>query len=103
MNDFFLLIMVALLIEGIISYGGQVYKNKKIQWQIIAAFIIALIFCYNADINFFAILGMIEKYPDVGKVATSIIMSRGSNYLFEFYHQLTSWRGPSDYGGNYEQ
>lgn len=102
MNDFFLLTAVALLIEGIITYGKQVYKNKKIQWQIIVAFIIALIFCYNADINFFAIFGLVEKYPDVGKVATAIIMSRGSNYLFEFYNQLTGWRGQNDYEGNYE-
>lgn len=102
MNDFFLLIAVALLIEGIISYGRQVYKNKKIQWQIIVALIIALVFCYNADINFFAILGMVERYPDVGKVATAIIMSRGSNYLFEFYNQLTGWRGHGDGEGNYE-
>jgi hypothetical protein len=37
-------------------------------------------------------IGLTEKLPLIGTVATAIILSRGSNYMFEMYNQLTSWR-----------
>ena len=37
-------------------------------------------------------LGFIEQWPIIGIIATAIILSRGSNYMFELYGQLTSWR-----------
>ena len=92
MDNFFLLMAVATLIEGIISYGATIYKNGSIQWQIIIAFIIGAIFCYDMNLNFFTMLGLAEQFPVIGYVATAIILSRGSNYMFEFYNQLNTWR-----------
>lgn len=92
MNSFFSFIAIAMLIEALISYGQTIYNKGSIQWQIVAAFIIGIVFCYDANLNFFTMLGLTEQWPIVGTVATAVILSRGSNYMFEFYHQLTSWR-----------
>ena len=81
-----------MLIEAIISYGQTIYNKGSIQWQIVVAFVVAIIFCYDTNLNFFAMLGLTEQWPIIGTIATAITLSRGSNYMFEFYHQLTSWR-----------
>ena len=92
MDGFFTLIAIAMLIEAIITYGQTIYKKGAIQWQIVIAFIISVVFCYNANLNLFVILGLVEQWPIIGLIATAIVLSRGSNYMFEFYYQLTSWR-----------
>ena len=92
MSAFVPLVAVAILIEGIISYGQQIYKNGSIQWQIVAALILSGLLCYDMGLNFFIMLGFVEQWPIIGIIATAIILSRGSNYMFELYGQLTSWR-----------
>ena len=90
--EIYSLLALSLLIEGLITYGQTIYKQKKIQWQIVVAFLASLLFCYNSNINLFPMLGFTEKYPIIGTIATAIMLSRGSNYMFEFYNQLNSWR-----------
>lgn len=92
MNSLFSLIVISMFIEAAISYLKTFYDNGSIQWQIIVGFIIAIVFCYDTNTNFFAIIGLAEKLPIIGIVATSLVVCRGSNYLFEFYNQLTGWR-----------
>ena len=92
MSAFFSLLAMALFIEGIISYGQTIYKNKSIQWQIVVALILSAIFCYDTDSNFFTAIGLTEKYPIIGLLATAVSISRGSNYMFEMYQQLVTWR-----------
>ena len=90
--EIYSLLALSLLIEGLITYWQTIYKQKKIQWQIVVAFLVSLLFCYNSNINLFPMLGFAEKYPIIGTIATAIMLSRGSNYMFEFYNQLNSWR-----------
>jgi len=91
-NNFTALAVVAMFIEAFITYGNTIAKEHRIQWQIVIAFVVALILCYNSDINLFQFMGISEKYPIVGIVCTGLVMCRGSNYFFEFYKQLSSWR-----------
>lgn len=88
--EIYSLIALSLLIEGLISYGQTIYNQRKIQWQIVAALCIAFIFCYNLNVDLFSILGFTERYPIIGTAATATVLSRGSNYMFEFYNQLHS-------------
>jgi len=86
------IVVVAMFIEAFISYGKTIFDERKIQWQIVAAFIIAAIFCYDTEINLFNLMGVTEKFPIIGTLATALVMCRGSNYFFEFYNQLSTWR-----------
>jgi len=92
MDSFFSLIAIATLIEALISYGRTIVDKGTIQWQIILAFILGIVFCYDTGLNFFAMLGLSEQWPIIGTLATAITLSRGSNYMFELYNQLTTWR-----------
>lgn len=86
------LITVAIFIESIISYGETVYNKGIIQWQIVIAMIISGIICYDTGVNFFAVFGLTERFPIIGTVATAMVLCRGSNYMFELYNNLSTWR-----------
>jgi len=86
------LITVAIFIESVISYGETVYNKGSIQWQIVIAMIISGIICYDTKVNFFAIFGLTERFPLIGTIATAMVLCRGSNYMFELYNHLSTWR-----------
>ena len=92
MNNLFALIVISMFIEAFISYIQTIYKEGRIQWQIVIAFAFAVAICFDTKLNFLQIVGIQEQWPAVGIVITALVVCRGSNYLFEFYNQLTSWR-----------
>lgn len=96
MNNLFTLIVIAMFIEAFITYIQTIFKENRIQWQVVIAFILAIAICYDTEINFFTILGLPEKWPIVGTIATAVVVCRGSNYLFEFYNSLAGWRKKAD-------
>lgn len=96
MTNLFALTVIAMFIEAFISYIQTVFSKGKIQWQIVVAFILAIAICYDTGINFFAIVGLNEKWSIVGTISTAVVVCRGSNYLFEFYKTLTGWRKKVD-------
>lgn len=96
MNNLFALIVIAMFIEAFISYAQTVYTQGRIQWQIVLAFIIGAAVCYDTEVNFFSIVGLSEKFPIIGIIATAVVVCRGSNYLFEFYNSLAGWRKKAD-------
>ena len=92
MSSLFALIVVAMFIEAALSYVQTIYQKGLIQWQIVVGYIMGIIICYDTGLNFLEILGLNEAWPIVGILATALVVCRGSNYLFEFYGQLASWR-----------
>lgn len=91
-NNFTALAVVAMFIEAFITYGNTIAKEHRIQWQVVFAFAVASVLCYNSDLNLFQFMGLSEKFPIIGIICTALVMCRGSNYFFEFYKQLSSWR-----------
>ena len=97
-NGFTSLVVIAMFIEAFITYIQTIYKEHRIQWQVVLAFIVAGVLCYNTDLNLFQVAGLTEKYPIIGIIATALVLCRGSNYFFEFYKQLSSWRNANPSG-----
>ena len=78
MNNLFTLIVIAMFIEAFITYIQTIFKENRIQWQVVIAFILAIAICYDTEINFFTILGLPEKWPIVGTIATAVVVCRQS-------------------------
>ena len=85
-------IAAAVIVEGIISYANEIVKNKKIHWEIIGAIAIGCLVSFNLNLDFFRMLGLKEAYGIIGVILTGILISRGSNYVFELYDRLTKWK-----------
>ena len=82
----------AVIVEGILSYAKGIVKNKKVHWEIIGAILIGCLVSFNLNLDFFKMLGLKETYGIIGVILTGILISRGSNYVFELYDRLTKWK-----------
>lgn len=76
---------VAVLIEALVTYGHEVVKNPTLIITIVVG--VALSFIFDAAI--FSTIGIeINHYADI--VLSGILMSRGSNYVYDLIGHLTA-------------
>ena len=64
---------------------------KSYSWGTISliVFLLAVIVGLAYDFDLFAVLGVQAKIPYIGNVMTALVISRGSNYFFDFIGKLT--------------
>jgi len=88
MTQFISLTLMAIIVEGLITYLKTFFVNGKPQWQMLVGIglgvTVALV--YNVDV--FALLGIVSTVPFVGAILTGILISRGSNYIFDLINTL---------------
>lgn len=92
MDELLGFIASAVIVEGIITYINQIVKNKRVHWENVVAIVVGCIVSYNLNLDFFNLLGLHETYGIIGVILTGILISRGSNYVFELYDRLTKWK-----------
>ena len=85
-------IAAAVVIEGIVSYITTIVKGKKIEWKIILAIGLGCLISFNLHLDVFALIGLNEVNSVVGSILRGVLISRGSNYVFELYDKLTEWK-----------
>ena len=84
------LIFVSIVIEGIITYAKTVVVDKQIQWQVVGSMLLGIGCALAFDVDLFAIAGITAAVPYVGQVLTGVLLSRGSNYVYDLLKQLTN-------------
>lgn len=86
--NFFGLIFLAIVIEGIITYVNTFFVGGKVHWQMIAGILLGagLSVAYGVDV--FALAGLNTNVPVIGSILTGILISRGSNYIFDLISKL---------------
>lgn len=87
------LILSSVVIEGIVSYIRLIRSDGKWQWKIICPIALGIIVAGVYNINIFTLFGLTPKIPlvewieptipYVGVVLTGILLSRGSNYIYD--------------------
>ena len=86
--SFLPIVLMAIIVEGLITYLQQFIKMKKICWQMLISIIVG-VFCTVAyEIDLFALFGMSTNIPFLGNILTGILISRGSNYIFDLIKQV---------------
>lgn len=85
-------VAAAVVTEGIVSYITTIVKDKKIEWKIILAIALGCVISFNLNLDIFNLIGISEASPAIGILLTGILISRGSNYVFEIYDRLTDWK-----------
>ena len=86
--EFIGIIMMAIIVEGLITYVKEFFVNGKFQWQMLASIAIG-VFCatvYHVDL--FQMMGMQAMLPYAGCVLTGVLISRGSNYIFDLIKKI---------------
>ena len=91
MNIITILIM-AILIEAIITYVKTWVVDKKFQWQMFAAVFLGILVCIAYGLDIPAAVGITSAIPYIGHIITGILISRGSNYIFDIIKKISSVR-----------
>ena len=81
--EFFGIVFLAIIVEGVISYVKTFLVDGKIQWQIVAAIIIGVLVAATYQVDLLALAGLKASVPFIGSLLTGILISRGSNYVFD--------------------
>lgn len=88
MEKFFGLIVLSIIIEGITTYVRTWIVDKHVQWQQIMTCILGLVIAIAYELDLIALFGYESMLPYLGNVLTGILLSRGSNYIFDLIKKL---------------
>lgn len=83
------IILFAILVEGTVEYI-KLSLQKQMCAEIVGAFVFSLIITIGYKLDFFeAWLGLEPIIPYLGNVLTALVISRGSNYVFDLIGKFT--------------
>lgn len=90
MEKFFGLVILSIIIEGVVTYVRTWIVDKHVQWQQIMTCVLGLIIAVAYRLDLIALFGYESSLPYLGNVLTGILLSRGSNYIFDLIKKLLS-------------
>ena len=88
----FYILFIAVIVEGLISYFNMMVKNKKIQYEVVASAAIGIAISLIYDIDLFTLIDINTKVPYIGCILTGILISRGSNYIYDLLKKIIGIR-----------
>lgn len=91
MEKFFNLILIAFVIEGIVTYVKTWFVDGNFKWQQLATVAIGILLTVAYNIDLIAVFGVESSIPFLGNVLTGVLASRGSNFLFDFIESIMSY------------
>ena len=89
-NNIFEIVAFSILIESLITYYKEFFAGGNAPWEIIASLSLGIIvaIAYNLDLP--AHFNLKSQIPYAGCILTGVLISRGSNYVFDIIKKLTS-------------
>ena len=89
-NKTFSIVTFAILIEAIITYCNEFYVQGNICWQMIFSLTLGIVVAVAYKLDLPAYFDLKSDIPYIGCVLTGILLSRGSNYLFDLISKICS-------------
>lgn len=87
-NKTFGIITFAILIEGLVTYINQFFVQENFCWQMLVSVILGIVMAVAYKLDLPAYLNLNSQIPYAGSVLTGILLSRGSNYIFDLLNKL---------------
>ena len=82
------MIMMTVLVEGIITYFNKFLVSGNAPWQIIFSLVLGIVVAIAYKFDLPRYLNMESNIPYVGCILTGILISRGSNYIYDLISKL---------------
>lgn len=94
MQDLLTIVIFGILIEAIVGYASELSIDKKIDWKKILALILGVLISIIYKLDFLSILGIkgVGDFLIINFIITGIIISRGSNYIFDIFKMIKNAR-----------
>lgn len=87
-NKTFGLVTFAVLIEAIITYFNQFFVQESFCWEMLFSIILGVTIAVAYKLDLPAYFNLTSEIPYVGCILTGILLSRGSNYIFDLLDKL---------------
>ncbi len=88
--NFAQLILVAILVEAIWENCKMIWKNKKVNINMIGSLVLSILICILAKVDIFVVIGIELTVPVIGAILTGVIVSRGANFVNDLFTKLNS-------------
>ena len=88
-NKTFSIITFAILIEAIITYVNQFFVEGCFCWEMLVSIILGVIVAIAYKLDLPSYFNLKSDIPYIGCVLTGVLLSRGSNYLFDLIEKLS--------------
>lgn len=88
-NKTFSIVTFAILIEAIITYINQFFIEDGFCWKMLLSIILGIIVAVAYKIDLPAHFNLKSEIPYIGCILTGILISRGSNYVFDLLEKLS--------------
>jgi len=85
----FAVLFFAILIEGTVEYV-KLAIQKSFYWEIIVSFVVSCVCTIGYKLDFVeALIGIEPGIPYLGNIISGLVVSRGSNYVFDLVGKFT--------------
>lgn len=83
------IISFAVLVEGLITYFNEFCVNGEFSWQMLFSIALGIVVAISYKLDLIEHLNLKTDIPYIGCVLTGILISRGSNYIFDLISKIT--------------
>lgn len=91
MDNFIGLFLIAVIVEGLISYANMILSaDKTIDWKCVSAIVLGVFIGISYNLDLLGLFGVHSSVPFIGNVLTGILLSRGSNYLADLIKVISN-------------
>lgn len=82
------IIILAFLVEAIWSNLRMIWDSNKFNWNNVGALLVSILVAVFTGVDVFPALGINGLIPYVGSILTGILISRGSNVIFDVLKKI---------------
>lgn len=90
--EFFGIILMAIVVEGIVTYVKEWFVDKKLIWQQFMAVGLGILVCVGYEMDLFTLFGLTSAIPYLGATLTGVLIARGSNYIFDLLKKVQTYK-----------
>ena len=88
-NTTFKIVTFAILIEALITYYKEFFAGGGSSWEIIVSLILGITVAISYKLDLLSNFNLNSQIPYIGNILTGILLSRGSNYVFDLLGKLS--------------
>ena len=89
-NNIFGIVAFSILVEAIVTYVNQFFVHGVFSWKMLLSIVLGILVAVSYNLDLPAYFNLNSKIPYIGCVLTGILISRGSNYVFDIIKKLTT-------------
>lgn len=86
----FEILSFAILIESLITYYKEFFAKGCFSWEMLASLVLGIIVAIAYGLDLPAYFNLNSHIPYLGNILTGILLSRGSNYIFDLLGKLSA-------------